>query len=448
MKLFQALIKFISGEGLDVDNEKVKRILTIILILIVLGLWINMVLRATRGHGSQYDDFTEFSQDLIFNQINLYTAYSSNVTSIGKYPPFFSAVFAPLVPLPLVVGATLWFWLSFVLIIFSSKAVIRIIWRLAGKDPPPSSVKLWAVPLVLTSVVVITNLETSQVNIFIFSLVLLALDYFSKHKDHLAGLLLGAATAIKLTPGLFIAYFFYKRSWKVVLWSVIGIIICWGVLLPLLLGFDRYFIIMQSWLETLSPFVTEGTIAEGISGFRDTNQSLSSAFRRFFTETPANGKPPYYYVNLFSVDYKMADFLIKVLKVLILIFLMYVCRAPIQNRKDPRLPFELSLIAIATLFISPISWINHYIVMILPFGAIFYFIYTRKKDDPERKKIIKILLISVFLFSMIHPFFLAFSLPFFGAVLIGFGLIRCMNILGSDQVTLNNQTNLLIEEKR
>lgn len=415
--------KFVTGEGLGIENATARKTVAIILTLIILGLWVNMVLRASRGHGSQYNDFTEFSRDLVFRQINIYDAYSFEVTSIGKYPPFFAAVFAPLVPMPLVIGATLWFWINFALIIVSSRVLIRFIWRFSGEKLPARIVHLWTVPLVLTSVVVITNLETSQVNIFIFALVLFALDYFSRHKDYAAGLLLGVATAIKLTPGLFIAYFAYKRSWKVVAWAVAGIIICWGVILPFLLGFDRYLTIMQSWLGILSTFITEGTHAEGgFSGFRDTNQSLSAAVRRYLTATPANDYG--FYVNLFSIPFGVANTLINILKLAMIVFMGWVFRKPVRDRTDPKLPYELALVAIATLFISPVSWINHYIVMILPFAAIFYYIRAGIAAGRIPENIYRMLLISVFLLSMIHPFFLAFSLPFFGAIVISVALLK------------------------
>jgi hypothetical protein len=179
---------------------------------------------------------------------------------------------------------------------------------------------------------------------------------------------------------------------------------------------------MQSWVEIVSPFVTQGTIAEGITGFRHTNQSLSAFLYRFFTETPADGRN--FYVNFMSISYETVDLIMKVFKVLILLGLMYICRAPMNNRKDARLPMELSLVAIATLYLSPISWINHYIVMILPYGTAFYYVWSRDVNDPQRHWMMKRLLISVFLVWMIHPLIMAFSLPFFGSLLLSIALAR------------------------
>lgn len=437
MSVINKLILFISADQLQLlkISPKIRRWLTVFLILLVLGLWANMVLRATRGHGSQYDDFTEFSRDLFFNQINLYNAYSFERTSIGKYPPFFGVVFAPLVPLPLPLGAAIWFLISFFLVILSSVALMRMVWIFSGNQARAPDY-FWTLPILLAVTVVITNLETSQVNIFIFSLVLFSLYQFSRRKDAPAGILLGVATAIKLTPGLFIAYFAYKRAWKMVAWSTIGVIVSWGIILPLLLGPSRYLLIMQSWLGTVSPFITEGTLAEGLTGFRHTNQSLSAAIYRFFTETPANGDPPYLYVNLADISYPVAEVTVKGLKIALLISLAFLCRAPIRKRNDARIPMELSLVAIATLYLSPISWINHYIVLILPFAAALHFIRNRNIETGTRKKMLIALLVSAFLVAMVHPFLLAFSLPFFGSLVITLALAFAILYMTSNPLVI------------
>lgn len=433
MQILANTLNFIVNAGdyferTDEKTKKIKRILIILLVLTLLGLWANMVIRATRGHGSQYDDFTEFSRDLLFNQVNVYEVYDLDVTSIGKYPPFFAMVYAPLVPLPLTIGAAIWFLFSLVMMVLSARAGVSMVMRFSGISSMPHQAALWAVPLALIAVVTITNLETSQVNIFIFSLVLFGLDQFSKNRDMRAGLLLGAATAIKITPGLFIAYFFYKRSWKTVFWSVAGVLICWGVILPLVLTPSRFLPVLDSWLGIFLSFITDGTMAEGITGFRHTNQSLSAVVYRFFTHTPAGGGFENFYVNVLNLSYGTADWIMKIIKLAILAGLAIVCRAPMKGRRDPRIPFELSLVAIATLYLSPISWINHYIVMILPFIVAYFFIKTREPLDLPGRKMLVALAWSAFLVAMIHPLIMTVSLPFFGSLMMVVALIRTHSV--------------------
>jgi len=386
--------------------------------LLVLIVGVSTVYRASRSHGSQYDDFYHFSKDLLYDRLNIYEAYSFQRTTIAKYPPFFGVLFAPLVPLPFLLGASIWFLVGLTMLLLSSKAIARMGWKLfRGKgDAPP--VYWWVVPLIMTTVVIMSNLATSQINIFIFSLVVLGLDNFLKRKDQQAGLLIGLATAIKLTPGLFVLYFAYKRSWKLVFWAALGGLACWGVILPLVMGPSYYTEVMTSWIGMLQSYVSEGTSVDGQAGYKHTNQSLEAAFFRYFTHTQANGGFDNFYLNLVNMSYHTADLVVKALKFILLVVLAVLCRAPVSGRDDRRLMFEFSLVIMATLYISPISWINHYIVMILPFATAFYYLVCTEPDNAFRNKMLVALIIAVFLTYLTHPIFLAFSLVFAGSMVL------------------------------
>ena len=415
------------------QNGSIKKrwinVAKIVLALIVLFLWLNMVKRAMseRGHSSQYDDFIGYSQMLIFDDVNIFIPNSiGKLNTIAKYPPFFFTIFAPFAKLPVWLGASLWFWLNFFLVIVLSKSFSRTIWLTSEeKDDPPNY--LWIGGLLLSSVVIITNLETSQVNIFVLALTVLGLEQFVRHRKTRAGILLGVATAIKITPALFIAYFAYKRQWKTMLWGGVSTIICWGIILPLILGFSRYPEIMESWISYFFGFVEEGTVAEGIGGFRHTNQSLSAAFYRYFTDTPANGGFKDLYVNVMSLSYPAASIVMKGLKIAVLLILLFLCRSAMVQNNNNKLPFEFSLLAIATLYISPISWINHYLLMLLPFTTCLYYILKRPTHDLDRIKLLKSLLLSVFLIWMIHPFVMAFSIPFFGSLILATAMSKILH---------------------
>jgi len=403
-----------------------NHVVLIMSITLMLIVGVSTVYRATRSHGSQYDDFTDFSQDLLYDKINIYEAYSFEMITIGKYPPFFGVLFAPLVPLPVWLGAAVWFLVGLTLVFLTSRAIARMAWTMTkGKGTAPPLI-LWVAPLLMTTVVIMTNLATSQINIFIFSLVVLGLDHFVRRKDHWAGFLIGVAAAIKLTPGLVVVYFAYKGCWKTVLWAAIGGFTCWGVVLPIIMGPEYYMEVMQSWIGTLQSFVTEGTMAEGMDGYRHTNQSMEAAFYRYFTHTPADGGYDHFYLNLLSIPYATAAVIVKFFKLALVVTLAFVCRTPIATRKDFRLLLEFSLVLIATLFISPISWINHYIVMMLPFGVAFYYLRITEKTDPFRSKMLLALLVAVLLTYLTHPIFLAFSLAFFGSLYLFIMLARAV----------------------
>mgnify|MGYP001815660587 CR=1 FL=1 len=428
-KILVAIWDKISNPG---PARKAARIVAVLLILIV---GTATVYRASRSHGSQYDDFYNFSKDLLYDKINIYQAYSFERTTIAKYPPFFSILFAPLVPIPFLLGAALWFIVGITLTYFSSRAIAKMGWHLfkgKGTAPPTS---WWVVPIVMTLVIVMSNLATSQVNIFIFSLVVFSLYSFLKKKDHLAGLFIGVATAIKLTPGLFVLYFAYKGRWKPVLWATLGGLACWGVLLPLVMGPEYYMEVMRSWIAMLQSYVTEGSSVDGLAGYKHTNQSMEAFFYRYFTHTPANGGFDNFYVNLLNLPMDTAAWIVKALKILLLLLLAWVCRNPLKERSNPMLMFEFSLVIMATLYISPISWINHYVVMVLPFATAFYWISSLEKEDKTRGRMLTALLLAVGLTYLTHPIFLAFSLAFFGSLFLFINMAGYLKSLQSGKRT-------------
>ncbi len=404
----------------------IRRIAQIVAILVILIVGTATVYRASRSHGSQYDDFYNFSKDLLYDKINIYQAYSFERTTIAKYPPFFSVLFAPLVPIPFLPGASLWFIIGITLIYFSSNTIASMGWYLfKGKgNAPPAS--WWIVPIVMTLVIVMSNLATSQVNIFIFSLVVFSLSSFIKRKDQWAGLLIGIATAIKLTPGLFVLYYAYKGSWKPVFWAAIGGLACWGVLLPLVMGPTYYIEVMGSWVAMLQSYVAEGSSVDGLAGYKHTNQSMEAFFYRYFTHTPANGGFDNFFINLLNLPIETAALITKVLKVLILVLLVWVCRSPLLNRSNPMLMLEFSLVIMATLYISPISWINHYVVMILPFATTFYLVNSLEQNDQLRRRMLTALVAAVAMTYLTHPIFLAFSLAFLGSLILFFTMSKSL----------------------
>ncbi|KPK65960.1 MAG: hypothetical protein AMS21_03445, partial [Gemmatimonas sp. SG8_38_2] len=99
--------------------------------------------------------------------------------------------------------------------------------------------------------------------------------------------------------------------------------------------------------------------------------------------------------------------------------LAWVCRTPLGDRDRVALSFEYSLIFISTLFISPISWINHYVFLLFPYFAAVYFIRTRPSTLAQRQLMLYALAISfVLVSSSASQLMQAWSLPVLGALII------------------------------
>jgi len=83
----------------------------------------------------------------------------------------------------------------------------------------------WAKALVvlLSLRPIMGDLIHGNVNLFILFLIAASLFAFGRRRDLGGGLLLGLAIACKLTPALFVPYFLWKRSWKMLIGCAAGL---------------------------------------------------------------------------------------------------------------------------------------------------------------------------------------------------------------------------------
>ena len=69
------------------------------------------------------------------------------------------------------------------------------------------------------------DLHHGNINLLILFLIVAMFQAWREGYDGLAGLLLGLAISYKVTPALFIPYFIYKRSWRTVGSTLLGMVL-------------------------------------------------------------------------------------------------------------------------------------------------------------------------------------------------------------------------------
>ena len=155
----------------------------------------------------------------------------------------------------------------------------------------------------------------------------------------LAGLLLGLAISYKVTPALFIPYFAYKRSWRTVGFTFLGLALFLLAVPSLIIG-PRFNLqcLQMWWHRMLTPFLVEGSTSP-----QEINQSLMGVLTRLFTEiTPGTNRYDLHLdVNLVSWPPKLVSYLVKALAVGLVGLLAFFCRTRISDRRDPRLLGEV-----------------------------------------------------------------------------------------------------------
>jgi hypothetical protein len=277
-------------------------------------------------------------------------------------PPLMAVLLYPLAALPVEAGS----WLLFALkMLLAALAVAFALDAVAPRGPPLAAP--WAIAAIAVSLrPILSDLQHGNVNILILFTVMAGLRALQRERDVSAGLWVALATALKITPGLLVVYFAWKRWWRACAAFGIGTVAL--TLLPgFALGFERLAdLLLAYYTAMLHPFVADAAVI----ATEESNQSLGAVLHRYLTDAPAiEIDSRYVGFNLVSLDLASAEWIVRATSLALLAALALVCRAPGHTR-DLRIASEYALVLIAMLVISPRSWKHHYVVMALPYACV------------------------------------------------------------------------------
>src|SRR6266702_4502239 len=233
-------------------------------------------------------DLVVFHDYLRVGQVVLQHGDPYATLSFDTWPPFFILIALVLTELARVsrVGALVIWQLGSVAALWGA---CRLLPRLAGEAPEPLTSAATLVPLVMMARLVQEHLESTQINLYLLFLVLLAFDLFRRRRDAMGGLALATAVSARAVPILFFAYLLYKRAWRAAAWTA-GFLAVLNVLLPLLIFGPA--ITVERWNEWRT--VAAAETANPTPMFP--NQSLLAALRRLLTREGGARDPIQYAV--------------------------------------------------------------------------------------------------------------------------------------------------------
>jgi hypothetical protein len=285
-------------------------------------------------------------------------------------PPIMPLTLLPFMLLAPVPGALCWFALKVLLTAVSVWFCFRMV-RPPGTRPLPSYAQ--AVILLLSFRPILSDLHHGNNNLVIMFLVVASLYAWRKGYDVLAGLVLALAISYKVTPALFVPYFAYKRSWRTVGATVLGMGVFLLIVPSVFLGpqFNGECLAMW-WQRMIGPF-----LAKGEGSPQEVNQSMVGVVTRLLTDAKLGpGRyDAHLDVNLVSLPRPIVGHLLKALSFGLVGLLALFCRTRANRRDDPRLLGEFALIVLTMLFISERSWKHHYVTLLLPYTYLTYRVF-------------------------------------------------------------------------
>lgn len=284
-------------------------------------------------------------------------------------PPIMALVLSPFAALPPMIGNFAWFGVKLAMAVMMLVMIRRLI------DPDrilPDGI--FAIATLLGLHPILGDLTHGNVNLFVAFLVVAGLDAFRRGRDVPAGLFIAFAISCKLTPALFVPFFIWKGSWRVLVGMALGIILAWGIVPGLLLGFDFNFTLLQSWFETMvKPFVIDGFVTS-----EHPNQSLPGVLTRLLTDAPSfidyeNGDGKLIAVESSTLIYLTPTAVSLIVKGTMLAFAVMMAWR-MGGKSSPRsgLHFaaEAGAVILGMLLFSERTWKHHAVALALPFAAL------------------------------------------------------------------------------
>ena len=290
-----------------------------------------------------YQDLNHFTQGGQFVRDGL-SPYTTAFTQVGNglpyiYPPVWAIVFAPLSLLPTLALRVLWTGGTLVALWALVALSIR---QLTAPEPGGRRQRL----LLITAATILTLplgavaevLYYGQVGVFVVLACTVDAVLLRERQSRWQGVLVGLATAIKLTPALIIVHWVLARQFRAAITAAATTLAAWGVaavLLPKLVA--DYFI---------GGFVFG--IAGRIGAERVNNQSIFGMLTRALGETP----PMPLYLALAGTA------------ALIGLFLAW------RAHRAGNLLAAIAIVGLTTVLVAPMSWQHHACWIIPALGAI------------------------------------------------------------------------------
>ncbi len=281
-------------------------------------------------------------------------------------PPIMPITLYPLMTLAPLEGALAWYILKVGLTVLS----IWFCFKMVRVDDRVLPSWVQGAILLLSFRPILGDLHHGNNNLLILFLIVSCLLAWRKGYDVLAGLILGLAIAYKVTPALFVPYFLYKRSYRTVGATMLGLGIFLVAVPSLIIGPEFNGICLASWWQRmLSPFIEKGVVSQ-----QEINQSMVGVLTRLLTDAPmGQGRYDVHLdVNLVSWSPALVGPLVKTLSIGMVGLLAWLCRTKTDRRDDHRLFGEFALIVLTMLFISERSWKHHYVTLLLPYTYLMY----------------------------------------------------------------------------
>lgn len=236
--------------------------------------------------------------------------------------------------------------------------------RLTRRWPLDRERAFWAIVLGLglSSRFLIRELPECGANLLIVALAWGGLFAWTRGRDSLGGVSLGLAIALKCTPVMFLAYFAWKRQWRIVGSTVVAAL--GFTLAPLIwMGSAAYTRHVEFWIANVQHGLAHTSPLQGVLGDEEPwNLGLKTALGRWLVAVPSTHKGYVdhpWAVRPIGLRPDVAGLLVKAAMLALLALLARAIRRQPPRRDGLAVLWEGAAVSLVMLLYSPITWRQH-----------------------------------------------------------------------------------------
>lgn len=313
------------------------------------------------GHVNDFDRWMIMTPAFIHDRVDY-------VDDRMPTPPITLMAFAPFTALSRPAAQFAWAGLKL--------SLVYTVFALATAMVARTGVRLTTPALVLIVsgwwLAVIVDMQEGQINFLAFLPVIAGLALAQRETswhDVAAGGLIGLGVAVKVTPLVFVAYFAWRRRWRIVGAAALSVALSWFVVPALVFGWSQNLIWLDQWFRIMIlPYVTRGEV------FYSTSQSVGSFALRLLSHLPAfetrhSGVLEPHFMNVVDLDLSIVHQIVRALMVTTALAGLWWMRRPLHSLASPRYILEIAAVSAFMLWFSERTWVHHYISFVLMLGA-------------------------------------------------------------------------------
>jgi hypothetical protein len=353
------------------------------------------------GKAMRGNDFGAYyaAGQAVLNGENIYAVASPKAREY-LYPPTLAVLLAPFTVMPERVLALPWTLLSLAAIGGSLFLCTRAVGA-RGREA-------WIVALLSLLCVfrpIDSELGNGQANNLVILCLALMVWLFAGDKKLHAGIALAGGICLKVSASFVCGYLLFKREWRALAGTALGLVFLLGVVPSLALGPRGALEINLAWVDKMArPYAGVPAAVREISrenpGHAPGHSLRPMVFRLLtWTDAASHWDEPIF-LNVASLTPEVAE---NVYRTLALALLVIATAAWSWRRAAPRDRFllEISLCLATMLLIAPVSRKAHFITAMIPF-AVCIALYRRDRD----RKLLRWLIPSALLFNLTSSGFL------------------------------------------